>query len=477
MNVRNLQDLLEEAGGDPVTYLRASKYHIEGTRKGEARRIIPQIPYEFSTWARESHSWREGVALFDQTHHMTGVFVRGPDAPALLSHLACNKLANTRPERAHQIVCCNEAGYLVGDGILFHLAKNEFSVYGAPFVPHWIQYQAAQSSLDVEVTLDPTSPVYANGHANVRPDCRYQIQGPNAARLIEKLNGGPIEDVKFFHMTRMQIAGRSVRALRHGMAGAAGLELWAPYEHRDEIRQAILEAGEEFGIVAVGAAAYLCGAIESGWIHAVLPAIFGSGLENYRKTLAVDSVEAMIRLSGSHAPKNVEDYYRTPYGLGYGHIVHLEHEFIGRDALAKVDPQLQRKKVTLLWEVEDACAVFAQMLNPAATDVRFLHLPFVDDKFDMVYDDLSVSGNVVGTAHYTGYSTNERSLLTLAMVDPGVELGNEVVLNWSEAGGGFGKGQVRPTPPIRVRTRVSPAPYSVIARTQYAGSSWRNRAQ
>jgi len=470
---RSLEDLLRDAGADAAKLMRSTKYHIKDNRASEGRRIIPQIPYEFTTWQRETWAWRQTVALFDQTHHMWGVFVSGPDALKLLSHLSCNKLDNSTPNRAHQIICCNEDGYLIGDAILFHLNEGQFSVYGAPFVPHWIQYQAELGKFDVKATPDPRSPVYANGHANIRPDCRYQIQGPNAAKLIDKLNGGPLGEVKFFHMTEMTIAGHKVCALRHGMAGTPGLEIWAPYELRDDIRGAILEAGEEFGIVPVGAAAYLCGAIESGWIHAVLPAIFGPTTKGYREWLSDTDVESLVRLSGSYYSDKIEDYYRTPYGLGYGHLIKLEHDFIGREALKPIDASMQRRKVTLLWNVEDACKVFAAMLYPDAGNVRYLHLPFVDDKFDMVYDRLTGGDALVGISHYTAYSANESSLLTLGMVDPHIELGSEVVLHWGEAGGGYGPGFVEPTKQIAVRATVSPAPYSVVARTQYAGGGWR----
>ena len=34
---------------------------------------------------------------------------------------------------------------------------------------------------------------------------RYQIQGPNAAKVLERLNGGPLPDVKFFNMDVINI--------------------------------------------------------------------------------------------------------------------------------------------------------------------------------------------------------------------------------------------------------------------------------
>ncbi len=67
-------------------------------------------------------------------------------------------------------------------------------------------------------------------------------------------------------MGEIKIAGRTVRALRHGMAGAPGLEIWGPYEEGDEVKNAILEAGKEFGIRQVGNRAYATNTLESGWI-------------------------------------------------------------------------------------------------------------------------------------------------------------------------------------------------------------------
>ena len=94
-------------------------------------------------------------------------------------------------------------------------------------------------------------------------------------------------------MATMNVAGREVRTLRHGMAGAPGLELWGPYENYLEVRETILEAGEEFGIEPVGARAYASNTLESGWIPSPLPAIYtGDELRGYREWLPAQGYEA-----------------------------------------------------------------------------------------------------------------------------------------------------------------------------------------
>ena len=55
------------------------------------------------------------------------------------------------------------------------------------------------------------------------------------------------------------------------MAGAAGLELFGPFEDYDLIRDAILAAGEAEGLRAAGSKTYATVAHESGWFPSPLP--------------------------------------------------------------------------------------------------------------------------------------------------------------------------------------------------------------
>src|SRR5699024_3331428 len=65
-------------------------------------------------------------------------------------------------------------------------------------------------------------------------------------------------------------------------------------EYYDDVRDAVMAAGAEFGMVAVGARAYSSNTLESGWIPSPLPAIYsGNGmLADYRAWLGADSYEA-----------------------------------------------------------------------------------------------------------------------------------------------------------------------------------------
>ena len=84
----------------------------------------------------------------------------------------------------------------------------------------------------------------------------------------------------------------------------------------------------------------------------------------------------------------------------------------------------------------------------------------------------SGEGRTVGLSMFAGYSYNERSMLSLGVVDPDIQLGEELTLVWGEEGGGTKKTTVERHKQAEVRVVVSPVPYSAVARETYA-SGWR----
>jgi vanillate/3-O-methylgallate O-demethylase len=291
--------------------------------------------------------------------------------------------------------------------------------------------------------------------------------------VIEKLNGSPLEQLKFFRMSHMQIAGERVRTLRHGMSGAPGLEIWGDYDSYVKVREAIVEAGEEFGLRPCGGRAYPTNTLESGWIPDPLPAIYtGEGLRGYRQWLPATSVEAQNAIAGSYVPDQISGYYQTPWELGYGGFIRYDHDFIGRSALEEMDVDAQRKKVTFAWHPDDLAAIFASMLNKDELGYKYFDLPLANYgyfNFDTVIDQ---DGNNIGLSMWTGYSENERTALSIGTVDPDVEIGTEVKVVWGEPDGGSEKATVEPHQQLEVRAIVSTAPYSEAARGAYQ-EGWR----
>src|SRR5262249_36380 len=151
-------------------------------------------------------------------------------------------------------------------------------------------------------------------------------------------------------------------ALRHGMVGQPGWELFGSWEYADQVREAILEAGREYGIRQVGSRTYPTTCLESGWIPSPLPAIYTENrLQGYRGSLGRGSYETVASVGGSFDSRNISDYYLTPYDLGYGPFVKFDHEFIGRNALEQMAGSQKRQKVTLVWNGDDVTRVFGSL--------------------------------------------------------------------------------------------------------------------
>jgi vanillate/3-O-methylgallate O-demethylase len=463
MSPKNLQDVLD-AAGNTVELLRNSQLGAY---------VYPVVAPEFSNWRSEQRAWRETAVLYDQTHHMDNLFIKGPDALKLISATAVNSVADFPVNRAKQYVPTTPAGHVIGDGILFHEDQDQYVYVGRAPAANWLLFQAETGEYDVQIEVDRRSPSRPMGKPVQRKYWRFQIQGPQAWNIIEKLNGAPLEKQRFFSMDTMMIAGKKVRTLRHGMAGAPGLEIWGPYDSYDTIRAAVLEAGVEFGMVPVGARAYPSNTLESGWIPSPLPGIYtGEELRAYREWLGADSYEATNAVAGSFDSSNIEDYYHTPWELGYGSFVKFDHDFIGREALEKIDPATQRKKVTLAWNAEDLGTILSSVLDPEAVPYKYFDLPLANygsSNYDRVID---ADGKTVGLSMFTGYSSNERRGLSLAIVDPDVPEGTELRVVWGEPDGGTKKTTVEPHRQFEARVVVSPVPYSTVARAEYQGG-WR----
>jgi vanillate/3-O-methylgallate O-demethylase len=461
MGHKSLEDVLREAG-NPAAHARNSQI---------GPYVYPKVPAEFSNWRDEQVAWRETSALFDQSHHMTDLYVQGPDTIRLLTALGVNSFAGFAVNKAKQFVACNEDGYVIGDAILFHLAEGSVQIVGRPSVHNWVQYHAETGGYDVQVERDERTVVNPTGKRRVY---RFQVQGPTALDVLRKANGGSLPEIRFFNMGELTIAGHSVRALHHGMSGVPGLELFGPWDDGDDVRAALVEAGADFGLRQVGSRVYATNTLESGWIPCPLPAVFtGESMRGYREWLPADGYEATGSLGGSFYSDEISDYYLTPHDLGYGSFVKFDHDFVGRDALEAMQPT--RRKVTLAWNGEDVAAAMQTMLAKSpGKAVKYIDLP-LSNYSTWPNDKVLADGEMVGVSTFSGYSYNERSMLSLAIVDDDVPIGAEVVLVWGEEDGGSRKPVVERHAQAEIRAVVSPCPYSEVARTTYH-AGWRTKA-
>ncbi len=454
MSQQSLETLLQKSGA--VKLLRNSAI---------GPYVYPVVPSEYTNWRDEQRAWQKTCILFNQSYHMTDMYVQGPDALKLLSDLGINTFKNFGPNKAKQYIVCNHDGYVIGDVILFGLEENLFNLVGRPSVHNWVQFNCETRGYKAMCTRDERAA--AQKGPVERKAYRYQVQGPNALKLMEKVLGGSVPDVKFFQMATFTIAGKTVRALRHGMVGQPGFELFGPWGEGDAVKAAIVEAGQEFGLRLSGARAYSSNTLESGWIPSPLPAIYtGDKMKAFREWLPADSYEAIGSLGGSFYSENIEDYYLTPYDLGYGGTVKFDHDFVGREALEKISKSPKRTKVTLALNRDDVMKAIGTIFDKGER-AKFIEFPSAVYS-TWPYDAVLKNGKRIGISTWVGYSSNEGKMLTLAILDnEHAQPGDDVVFVWGQQPGTGSRPTVESHVQVEIRATVAPVPYAEVAREAY----------
>jgi syringate O-demethylase len=463
MTVSNLEDLLR--GSESVTAL------LYNQQMGA--NVFPGVPPEYTNWRDEQRAWQETCVLFNQSYHMVELVIEGRDAFKLLSHLGYNSFEGFIVGKAKQFAPCNYDGYVIGDVILFNVAENKFEMVGRAPAINWVRFHAKTGGYDVRLELDERTA--ARKDPSRRRSYRFQVQGPNAMKVIEKATGRPAPDVKFFNMVKLTIADKTMWALRHGMVGQPGLELFGPWDEGEAVHRALVVAGREYGMRLVGGRAYSSNTLESGWIPSPLPAVYtGAAMKPYREWLPADGYEGKASIGGSFYSDRVEDYYFTPWDLGYGHIVKFDHDFIGREALEKMVGKKHRKKVTLALNSDDVSRVIGTAFQERD---RNKYMDFPSAVYAMhPYDKVLANGKTAGMSTWVGYSSNYGKMLTLAIMNAEhSNPGTAVTLVWGEAGGGSAKPTVERHVQTEIRAVVAPVPYAEAARQSYA-EGWRTKA-
>ena len=163
-------------------------------------------------------------------------------------------------------------------------------------------------------------------------------------------------------------------------------------------------------------------------------------------------------------------FFHNPYEFGWGRMIHLDHDFVGREACEKMaaDPAT-RKVVTFEWNADDIADVFASQFRgeevepykpiESPSDVEFWMSPFVHH--DYVVD---ADGNKIGTSFGRQNACYFRHMISIGCIDPAfAEEGTEVYVLW----GNPGQRQKK------IRAKIARYPYNNVMRSDATDMSKR----
>ncbi|MGO9047775.1 MAG: aminomethyl transferase family protein [Xanthobacteraceae bacterium] len=391
---------------------------------------------EYTDWMDESMSWKESCYIGDWSFLWERRF-RGPDVLKLFSDISVNSFAKFDIGQAKHVIHCNDDGKVIHEGILSRLGEEEFMLFGRGCF--WADYKLRHGHYDATSKADDWF--------------NFQVSGPNAVSVVEKAAGQSLRDIRFMRFGKIRIDGREVWALRQGMAGEIGFELQGPTAYAQEIYQAILQAGREYGIRRLGGRTVFINHLEACYptiITDYLPAMFGDDMKDYLAEFraAMPAFATTFNLAGSFEADDISAWYRSPVELGWSKNIKFDHDFIGRIPLETEVAHPRRTMRTLVWNADDVIAVYASLFHQGKP-YHFMEMPR-DQRGFMWADQVTRNGKLVGVATSRGYSYYFRQMISLCTIDVDCsEPGTEVIVLWGNPG----------EPQKEIRATVAPAPY------------------
>lgn len=392
---------------------------------------------EYTDWIDESMSWKETCAIGDWSFLWERRF-KGPDALKLFSDTSVNSFQKFDVKQSKHVVHTNKQGKVIAEGILTRLSEDEFMLFGRG--TFWVDYVRRHGNYNVTSAADDWF--------------NFQVQGPTSLALLEKVANTSLRDVKFMHSGEIEIAGCKMLALRQGMSGEIGFELQGPMTQATAVYDAIVSAGQEFGLRRIGGRAIFVNHLEACFPTIVtdyMPAIFDEDMEQYQQEFrsAMPGYAATFNVAGSFQSNDLRDWYRSPVELGWSKVINFNHDFIGREALEKEVANPRRAMRTLVWNGDDVADVHASLFQKEQEPYQFMEMP--RDQRGFMYADRVISGDKdVGVTTSRGYSYYFREMLSLCTIDVDhAEIGTEVEVIWGEPG----------RRQKRIRAKVAAAPY------------------
>src|SRR5215207_1742851 len=249
------------------------------------------------TLDREYWAIRNSAALIDVTPLMKYI-IKGRDACRLLSRVVTRDMEKLKVGQVYYTGWCDDEGKMIDDGTISRLDEGTYRMTSADPSLRWLSMNSV--GLDVDVT-EVTDNIAA-----------LSFQGPNSRKILNKVADKPVDELKYFRLMQNNVDGIPVTISRTGYTGDLGFEIWMDAKDALTIWDALMDAGQDYGITPVGILAMDMARVEAGLFM-----------------IEVDYT------STSHAW--IEPQKSSPYELGLDWTVALDKRgyFVGRRALER----------------------------------------------------------------------------------------------------------------------------------------------
>ncbi|WP_204114709.1 sarcosine oxidase subunit alpha family protein [Shimia biformata] len=210
---------------------------------------------------REINQTRKSVGLLDAST-LGKIIVKGPDAGRFLDMLYTNMMSTLKPGKCRYGLMCNENGFLIDDGVVARIDEDTFLCHtttgGAERIHGWMEDWLQCEWWDWKVFTANVTEQFA----------QIAVVGPNARKVLEKLGGMDVskDALAFMEWKDGQLGGFDCRAYRISFSGELSYEIAVPASQGRAFWDALLVAGEEFGMMPYGTEALHVMRAEKGFI-------------------------------------------------------------------------------------------------------------------------------------------------------------------------------------------------------------------
>ncbi|MBQ5718840.1 MAG: glycine cleavage system aminomethyltransferase GcvT [Alistipes sp.] len=203
------------------------------------------MPIEFTGINAEHMAVREGAGVFDVSH-MGEIWVKGPQATALLQHITTNDVEKLFDGKVQYTCMPNGRGGIVDDILVYRVNEECYllCVNAANIAKDWDHIVAEGKSFGMEAGKE----LY-NASDEI---CQLAIQGPLAMKIVQKMCAEPVEEMEYYTFRHIEVAGcRAILSIT-GYTGSGGCEIYVANEDGDKLWEALWAAGEEYGLKNIG---------------------------------------------------------------------------------------------------------------------------------------------------------------------------------------------------------------------------------
>ena len=297
--------------------------------------------------------------------------ITGSDATRFVNRVIARDINKVAIDQVIYCCWCDPEGKVIDDGTITRLAENEYRWTAADPSLRWFQ----QNALALDVNIEDISEQVA----------ALALQGPTSGKLLHSVTDASIANLKYFRVTRGEIAGVPVDISRTGYTGDLGFEIWMPWKNAGKVWDELIKKGKAFDIHPAGMIALDIARIEAGLV-----------------LIEVDYTSSKKAL--------IESQKYSPAEIGLGKLVDLKKDnFVGREALAREKKKdgAERRLVGLEINWNEVEALYDKMgMAPQVPSVA-----------SRVAVPVYRGGKQVGKATSTTWSPTLKKMIALACVN------------------------------------------------------------